>query len=160
MTTSSPRILDLGAGPSPHRSATDAIDILDRKRMLAIARAAKRSQLRKFVLPPKVRYRFGVDMNVRLPYASNTFEKVVSRYSICAFGTEGAFLEAYRVLVPGGKIEIWAGDRENAGYARDMLTQAGFLAVTVIAIPNGGMIGGRWYDDEDFRVSAKKPKMA
>lgn len=151
--------LDIGAGPSPHRSATDAIDILDRRRMLAIARAAKRSQLRKFVLPPKVHYRFGVDMNVRLPYAPNTFEKIVSRYSISVFGKEKAFLEAHRVLVPGGKIEIWAGDRENAEYARGMLTRAGFVAVTVKAIPNGGLIGGRWYDDEDFRVSAKKPKM-
>jgi len=115
------RILDIGAGFEPYPGATDAVDRWGAKSTYHIRKKMKHP------FPETLRYRFSIDMNKQLPYPDATFVKVVSRHSLCTFGTQNAFNEAYRVLKPGGSIMIQTGiDLNRVKRLIQKLTKAGF----------------------------------
>ena len=116
------RILDIGAGFEPYPGATDAVDRRGAKSTYHIRKKMKHP------FPKTLRYRFSIDMNKQLPYPDATFVKVVSRYSLCTFGTQNAFNEAYRVLKPGGSIMIQTGhDLNGVKKLMQTLVMAGFV---------------------------------
>lgn len=159
--SSSSRILDLGAGYDPHRSATDAIDLMPRKDILSLARKARKFPLRgKAIFPPTLKYRFGIDMNKGLPYPDRTFKKVISRYSLSIFGKAQAFSEIFRVLVLGGKVEVWAGDKSDISRIISKMKRAGFDSFSVKTIPVTSRVSGTIYESEYYKIFAVKPRVS
>lgn len=101
------RVLDCGAGTGTTgimaarkagpRGTVTMFDLSEA--MLAVARE-KVAQLH---VPAKVRFRTG-DM-VHLPFDDNSFDVVLSTYSLCPlYDPEKGALELYRVTKPGGKV--------------------------------------------------------
>jgi ubiquinone/menaquinone biosynthesis C-methylase UbiE len=119
------RILDLGAGHDPDPAATDAVELLSRAFTVADAKRVGQT------IPPRVNYLFGVDMNKGLPYDASTFQKVISKYAISAYGKPKAYREAYRVLKPGGTIVVELGDPRDIQTIATRLRGARFTGVTV-----------------------------
>ena len=101
------RVLDCGAGTGTtgilaamRAGPQGTVTMFDlSEAMLAVARG-KVAQLH---VPAKVRFQTG-DM-VHLPFADNSFDVVLSTYSLCPlYDPEKGALELYRVTKPGGKV--------------------------------------------------------
>jgi demethylmenaquinone methyltransferase/2-methoxy-6-polyprenyl-1,4-benzoquinol methylase len=101
------RVLDCGAGTGTtgilaarRAGPQGTVTMFDlSEAMLAVARE-KVAQLH---VPAKVRFQTG-DM-VHLPFADNSFDVVLSTYSLCPlYDPEKGALELYRVTKPGGKV--------------------------------------------------------
>ena len=97
------KVLDIGVGESPHKDATDAIDVTSRDLMF-------------WPLKNLAQTHFVRDSATNLPYKADTFDKV---YATRVFKKEKKYVdplrgvtEAYRVLRPGGKLVItsWKKD--------------------------------------------------
>ena len=103
------RVLDCGAGTGTtgilaarRAGPQGTVTMFDlSEAMLAVARG-KVAQLH---VPAKVRFQTG-DM-VHLPFADNSFDVVLSTYSLCPlYDPEKGALELYRVTKPGGKVGV------------------------------------------------------
>jgi demethylmenaquinone methyltransferase/2-methoxy-6-polyprenyl-1,4-benzoquinol methylase len=101
------RVLDCGAGTGTtgilaarRAGPQGTVTMFDlSEAMLAVARE-KVAQLH---VPAKVRFQTG-DM-LHLPFADNSFDVVLSTYSLCPlYDPEKGALELYRVTKPGGKV--------------------------------------------------------
>ncbi|MFA5445293.1 MAG: class I SAM-dependent methyltransferase [Bacteroidales bacterium] len=139
------RVLDIGAGTAPHPRATDAVDLHSPRALAAIARQERRR------IPETVAYRYNVNMNESLPYAEKVFSTVVSQHSIGTFGRAKAFKEAFRVLKPGGKLQVRIGDPRNVRNVTAKIQGAGFEKIAVRVIPLKGQM------DPDVEITARKP---
>ena len=103
------RVLDCGAGTGTtgilaarRAGPQGTVTMFDlSEAMLAVARE-KVAQLH---VPAKVRFQTG-DM-LHLPFADNSFDVVLSTYSLCPlYDPEKGALELYRVTKPGGKVGV------------------------------------------------------
>ena len=114
------RILDIGSGLMPDYRATDAIDYQTRSssnikqneqfhingQILHLGVSKNRVNYLKKYRDSNIHFKWNVDFNSYLPYADNTFNKIVSHSSIIAFGKISAYKEIYRVLKHGVSVEI------------------------------------------------------
>lgn len=74
-------------------------------------------------------------MNDALPYPARTFHRVVSKFSLITFGRPKAYREIYRVLKPGGLIEVWVGSAQNVAKGKRHLKGARFIEVNARFAP-------------------------
>lgn len=123
------RILDIGAGTDPHPLATDAVEIMGMREFTELVQQTRNP------IHSGITYYFEVNMNTSLPFAADTFSMVISRYSIGTHGRQNAFREAYRVLQPGGQIQIVIGGPKGAPLVATRLRGAGFEQISSREIP-------------------------
>jgi len=127
------RILDIGAGGNPDIRATDAIDRLKSKSIERERREFFEKGYfykKKFCKergyckePPKTRpklnnktkYLYNINFNQdKLPYDDNSIDIIISYHAISAFGGKHAIKEIYRILKPGGHVDIgWFNNKNN-----------------------------------------------
>lgn len=126
------RILDIGAGANPRIDATDALDFLGPKEIKRerdnffekqfagkIKHCKRDNYCKKPITRPKlnnkIKFVYHIDYNKdRLPYDDNSVDIVSSYHSLDAFGGIHAIQEIYRILKPGGYVDIgWSQDEFN-----------------------------------------------
>lgn len=99
-------VLDMGAGSAPDERATHAIDLA--------------TPSNKF---PSIQYKTGYDLqksSIQLPYTSNLFDRVVSYGALgYNFETRNIYKEIYRILIPGGKLEVSRPSKNTNQYMKD-----------------------------------------
>jgi len=115
----------MGAGANPYIYATDAIDGWDREninaerdrffkpRYMDMKNVCKRyNECKKPIttrpkLKNKIKFLYNIDYTKdRLPYNDNSIDVIVSNHSLQAFGNSHALQETYRILKPGGYVDI------------------------------------------------------
>ena len=126
------RILDIGAGANPRIDATDAFDFLAPKEIkkerdgffenqyAGKIKYCKRDNYCKKPITTrpktknKIKFVYHIDYNKdRLPYDDNSVDIVSSYHSLQAFGGVHAIQEIYRILKPGGYVDIgWNTNEE------------------------------------------------
>lgn len=128
------RILDIGAGAHPIRGATHAIDIAPEEEIQDELEETGRR------LPKGIHYTFSHDfIRKTLPYPSNFFDQVVSRFALGMFGlTAKPWREAQRVLKPGGTLTIDLGDinKEKLERIRTLGKSTGFSSGKLVDLGN------------------------
>jgi SAM-dependent methyltransferase len=113
------KVLDMGCGKVPDYRATHGADLCYDKKMQNSDEKWVALQAKELGVPKdeiarrrsfarRVDITEGVDFNKALPYPNKTFDVVVSHSSVAAFGRRKAYSEAFRVLKPGGQVEIGA----------------------------------------------------
>jgi SAM-dependent methyltransferase len=126
------RIVDMGAGANPYIYATDAVDGWDktninaeRDRFFEAQYAGRVKYCKKHntcknpittrpKLKNKIKFLYNIDYTKdRLPYNDNSIDIIVSNHSLQAFGDSHALQEIYRILKPGGHIDIGVTYIEN-----------------------------------------------
>jgi len=99
-------VLDMGAGDAPDARATHAIDLATPRHKFS-----------------SIQYKTGYDLqksSIQLPYTSNLFDRVVS-YGALGFNfeTRNIYKEIYRILIPGGKLEVSRPSNNTNQYMKD-----------------------------------------
>lgn len=137
------RILDIGAGASPIRGATHAIDIASEEEIQDELEETGRK------LPKGIRYTFGHNfIREALPYSSNFFDQAVSRFALGMFGLIAKpWKEVQRVLKPGGTLTLDLGDinEERLERIRILSKSAGFSSGKLVDL-----------GEEEIRVVLRK----
>lgn len=88
------KVLDLGPGISPDMRATHAVDI-------QTLRAMEASRFKD------IKFKAKVDASKGLPYRTGFFDMVISYGALGHnFGAPKTYAEVYRILKPGGKLEL------------------------------------------------------
>ena len=145
------RILDMGAGGNPRKDATDATDKLnkdeitrDRNNFIknygyARKYCKERGYCKKTIitnpkLNNKIKFVYNIDYNKdKLPYDDNSVDIVSSYHSLQAFGKLHAIQEIYRILKPGGYVDIgWFSDKSLDKFTEKLNKRF------VIALPKHG----------------------
>jgi len=150
------RILDMGPSANPDIRATDAIDgwnkaniKAERDRFFEVQYAGKVKYCKKYnkckspiitrpKLKNKIKFLYNVDYTKdRLPYTDNSIDIIVSNNSLQSFGDTHALQEIYRILKPGGHIDIGVTYIENENpikYLKKIITllpKCGFKNIKV-----------------------------
>ena len=103
------KVLDIGAGRGPDFRATHAIDLSNPRKTFQ-----------------NLDYKWGYDFNketTSLPYSSNSFDVVVSYGALGKnFESANIYKEIYRVLKPGGRLEL----NHASGNTVSLMRKAGF----------------------------------
>jgi SAM-dependent methyltransferase len=152
------RILDIGAGANPYIDATDAVDRLTPK---AIKKekdgffeksyfykrkyCKERGYCKKPIttrpkLKNKINYLYNINFNQdKLPYDDNSIDVIVSYHSLQAFGGRHAIKEVYRILKPGGHVDIgWfaSGNEKVRGKTSEEEIKRNLLALPKYGFKN------------------------
>ena len=115
----------MGPSANPDIRATDAIDgwnkaniKAERDRFFEVQYAGKVKYCKKYnkckspiitrpKLKNKIKFLYNIDYTKdRLPYNDNSIDVIVSNHSLQAFGNSHALQETYRILKPGGYVDI------------------------------------------------------
>jgi hypothetical protein len=145
------RILDLGAGANPIKTATHyfEFELLTSKDLIKIAKEEYNGKNLPYLKSVLNKYKFG-DYNKDLPYPDNYFNKVESKYSLGTGQGKNAYVNTFKVLRPGGELKLELGELPKSVMTN--LRKSGFKNIKVKEFKQKDV------ESSFYKVTANKPK--